>query len=272
VIRAFAGEVSWDGDGSGVNANDERITHQVMDRPTQGHRYFTCEYVQPQWVFDSANNRLTLPVGRYAPGETLPPHLSPFVDDEREGYVPEYRSELDKYTSAAQAKAQGMYSHESEEEASDSDEEALDAEEVYAKELEAESQGKAYPGEGDEANADSDGEDEDEDEDKEEEAPVTATNKSKRQREEDEHHELRVNMMSKKAKRLYGRMQHGIQVRSLIRVDQSPLVRSLLWARRVVSCRVVLILVLILVFLLCLQEKQSTVKNLTEKRKKLKKK
>ena len=31
---------------------------QVIDRPTQGHRFLSRQYVQPQWVFDSANFRV----------------------------------------------------------------------------------------------------------------------------------------------------------------------------------------------------------------------
>lgn len=30
---------------------------QVVDRPSQGHRFLSRAYVQPQWVFDSANFR-----------------------------------------------------------------------------------------------------------------------------------------------------------------------------------------------------------------------
>lgn len=103
IIRAFGGEAGWDGEGSPLAEGDERITHQVVDRPTQGHRFLSREYVQPQWVFDSANFRVLARPLLYAPGKAPPPHLSPFVSGEEEGYVPEYGRQLAALQEAARA-------------------------------------------------------------------------------------------------------------------------------------------------------------------------
>eukprot|EP00960_Hanusia_phi_P069373 767076-Hanusia_phi.AAC.8 len=91
MIKSFGGAVGWEGPGSPFPESDESITHQVVDRDTQRHMFLSREYVQPQWVADSCNAGLLLPVEEYGPGVSPPPHLSPFVDDEDEGYLPERR-------------------------------------------------------------------------------------------------------------------------------------------------------------------------------------
>jgi pescadillo protein len=103
IIRSFGGAVCWDGPGSPMAESDERITHAVVDRPAQGHVRLGRVYVQPQWVFDSANFAVLVPTARYGPGRKLPPHLSPFVDYSEEGYVPEYAAELMKLQEASAA-------------------------------------------------------------------------------------------------------------------------------------------------------------------------
>lgn len=50
--------------------------------------------MQPQWVFDSVNARLLLPVADYFPGVQLPPHLSPFVSEKEGDYVPPEKLKL----------------------------------------------------------------------------------------------------------------------------------------------------------------------------------
>ncbi|KAJ6844701.1 pescadillo-like protein [Iris pallida] len=101
IIPAFGGAVSWEGDGSPFQESDEGITHQIVDRPTQGHIFLSREYVQPQWIYDCVNARITLPTQGYLVGRVPPPHLSPFVDNEAEGYVPEYAETIKRLQAAA---------------------------------------------------------------------------------------------------------------------------------------------------------------------------
>ena len=121
LLRAFGCKrVGWDAIlGAGAFTTDEddpRITHQIVDRPPlatlspehqhhDGNKEHESEdtairqratggriqgriYVQPQWVWDCVNEVRLLRPDLYAPGATLPPHLSPWVKPTRGAYDP----------------------------------------------------------------------------------------------------------------------------------------------------------------------------------------
>ncbi|KAL0384008.1 UNVERIFIED_CONTAM: Pescadillo [Sesamum radiatum] len=100
IIPAFGGMVSWEGEGAPFEESDQSITHQVVDRPAQGRKFLTREYVQPQWVYDCVNARIILPTEKYMVGCIPPPHLSPFVDNEAEGHIPEYAEAIERLKAA----------------------------------------------------------------------------------------------------------------------------------------------------------------------------
>ncbi|MCJ1243805.1 mRNA-binding ribosome synthesis protein nop7, partial [Trapelia coarctata] len=119
ILRAFGCKrVGWDavlGDGAYTNnENDPTITHQIVDRPPlppsalpelpstddadtsasdpqtprPGGRVPGRTYIQPQWVWDCVNQGTLLRPDIYAPGATLPPHLSPWVKPTKGAYDP----------------------------------------------------------------------------------------------------------------------------------------------------------------------------------------
>ncbi|KAG2333927.1 hypothetical protein Bca52824_005107 [Brassica carinata] len=101
VLPAFGGTVSWEGEGAPFKEDDESITHHIIDKPSAGHMYLSREYVQPQWIYDCVNARVILPTEKYLVGRIPPPHLSPFVDNEAEGYVPDYAETIKRLQAAA---------------------------------------------------------------------------------------------------------------------------------------------------------------------------
>jgi pescadillo len=116
LLRAFGCKrIAWDavlGDGAFTNnETDPRITHQVVDRPaaveppptSQGEEGPNDQslqsvkpgyimpgriYVQPQWIWDCINEGRLLRTDTYAPGATLPPHLSPWIKPTNGQYDP----------------------------------------------------------------------------------------------------------------------------------------------------------------------------------------
>jgi len=159
MIRAFGGEASWDetcAPGATFKENESQITHQINDRPKEsvnmkhvGARY----YIQPQWIFDSINQRKLLPESEYFVGEVLPPHLSPFVDasSRRIGdYIPpEEKKLLGMEDESAAPKKKASEDEEEEEEDSEEEDESNEEEEEEEEESEAsgddveETEGKA---------------------------------------------------------------------------------------------------------------------------------
>nr|XP_014339118.1 PREDICTED: pescadillo homolog [Bos mutus] len=209
VIRSFGGIVSWDKSlciGATYDVTDPSITHQIVDRPGQQTPVIGRYYVQPQWVFDSVNAQLLLPVADYFPGVQLPPHLSPFVTEKEGDYVPPEKLKL----LALQRGEHAGNLNESEEE--DEEEDDGDGEEEGEKEEEEE--------------------DMEADSEKEEEARLTAleerrlegkTEKPKvmagtvkledkqrlAQEEESEAKRLAIMMMKKREKYLYNKIMFG---------------------------------------------------------------
>jgi pescadillo len=176
LLRAFGcNRVGWDpvlGEGAyTTNEADPRITHQIVDRPPvslaevpsitagqedgegplsenvrPGHYIPGRTYVQPQWVWDCVNDGRLLRPDLYAPGATLPPHMSPWMKPTSGQYDP-------RATLAEQER-------EGEDDIDDEDvEEASEADNAEELEAEASEDETAVDGGMDVANsADSDGE------------------------------------------------------------------------------------------------------------------
>merc|ERR1712217_32642 len=89
IILAFGGKVGHDGPESPYIIEDINITHHISDGSIQSNYNPSRCYIQPQWVFDSANFKILVPTSPYFPNQRLPPHLSPFVSKE---YLPSYVS------------------------------------------------------------------------------------------------------------------------------------------------------------------------------------
>jgi pescadillo protein len=197
VIKSFGGKVSWDGEGSVIeNEEDESITHHIVDRGTiPTNKIISRDYVQPQYVYDCVNAKVLLPVDKYIPGVKLPPHLSPFVDYEKELYVPDYKKELDfYYKKSIGEKVESFLPSENTEnvpEVEEFSEEELD-EERYERELKAEKEGTLT------------------------EKP-TKTNKAKKRKrdesllenEEKEQAKTSISLLPRKQRRLLQRIEYG---------------------------------------------------------------
>jgi pescadillo protein len=180
IVRAFGGQVSWD--GGSIPETSNLITHQIIDRSVEPvGRRVEREYVQPQWIFDCVNAKILLPVDIYGPTSKLPPHLSPFVDAETDGYTPEFQKKIQEYIAASNVRDGAATSSSSsapaikmdEDDVSQESEESEDDETTYAKELAQERKGKYAADDKNGASDEDNGDDDDaagSDNDEEEEA------------------------------------------------------------------------------------------------------
>jgi pescadillo protein len=93
------------------------VTHICMDRPLlPGSQDKSKEYIQPQYILDSINNLFLLPTRPYLPGTPCPPHLSPFIDNEAEGYIPDRQREINTLSGVETANILAQADSESEKE------------------------------------------------------------------------------------------------------------------------------------------------------------
>ncbi|KAM3556818.1 hypothetical protein ARSEF4850_005359 [Beauveria asiatica] len=167
ILKAFGCKrVGWDatlGDGAfTTNELDPSVTHHIVDRPivpiedvdgednqtsqklTQIQRVPGRIYVQPQWVWDSINDGELKEAHLYAPGASLPPHLSPFVKNVQGAYDPtvpleeqepenealEADSDEEVGDADADETAEGMDIADEDDEDADEDDDAEDDEDV----------------------------------------------------------------------------------------------------------------------------------------------
>ncbi|GAO51340.1 hypothetical protein SAICODRAFT_26895 [Saitoella complicata NRRL Y-17804] len=217
LIKSFGGKVSWDpilGAGSPLEENDPRITHHVCDRPNQEKRFPGRSYLQPQWVYDCINKGRLVAIDEYAPGALLPPHLSPFVKVEEGDYDPEAvpveaEAEEEEEEDVEEETGMQVADDDEEEEEEEVEEKAAAAstiptaedsdvdEEIdeHERQLAAEAAGVAYS----------------------KAAPskrgkkTDAPKETKAEKEAREAQDMAKIMMSNKHKKLYAKMQYGIQ-------------------------------------------------------------
>lgn len=149
LLRSFGcRRVGWSatlGEGAYCDESDPRITHQIVDRPdipipapedddedARAARKANARvpgriYVQPQWVWDSVNAGQLQRPDIYAPGATLPPHLSPWVRAKKGEYDPTKPLAEQELEGEAEAAAAAEEDEVSDDDVEQSDEEVTKA-------------------------------------------------------------------------------------------------------------------------------------------------
>lgn len=99
LSKSYGAKVIWAEDNfDSTEYKNENITHVITDRKLENIKnresFKNREYVQPQWICDCINFNHLLNIRDYLPGSPLPPHLSPFENSQREGFLPQRKKEI----------------------------------------------------------------------------------------------------------------------------------------------------------------------------------
>lgn len=180
--------------------NIDNVTHHISDRPKLAHKVAGRTYIQPQWVFDCINKGELLPVSSYAPGEVLPPHLSPWGDAGT--YDPNAVTEATSAEAEEEEQEDEVDAESDGSDDEDQEEQEQDEDLIAQKELEMEAGGVKFS----EAHT--------------EQAAPKKTRGTKRLA-EDEEKELKKIMMTNKQRKLYKKMQYGIEQKEARQEDLS---------------------------------------------------
>lgn len=196
LIPAFGGDFGYEGEESLYTKESKKITHHVMDRKiNESQIQFDVkrDYVVPQWIYDCINNQIHLPVTQYKPGNPPPPHLSPFIDNQAEGYLPRRQVEINEMKGIVEE----VFEPEVDEEEGESDEEKDDK-------MPEEEQGAATDKFDDESS--------ESDEDAQKQIKKSIRTKTKlKQSLQKERKELGKLLMTKKQRRLYSRINYSLR-------------------------------------------------------------
>lgn len=247
--------IGWDKVlGEGAFTHDEadpRITHQIVDKPAiafqtspddslaakRGYIVPGRIYVQPQWIWDCVNEMRLVRTDHYAPGETLPPHLSPWMKPVKGQYDPratleEQQPEGEEDEELSEAEAQELLENAESDVSEDDDLEERGAEGMTVDMAGDSSEGEAetdefggFDGEEDDVRSENEESDHQAELIAEAEGKNISGRKSKstrtkqkeerilQQRREDEEIERQKMMMSNKKRKLYEKMQHSNSLR-----------------------------------------------------------
>jgi len=200
LVPAFGGEFGYEGEESLYKESDKKITHHIMDRNVdQSKIQFDVkkDYIVPQWVYDCINHQVILPASQYKPGSPPPPHLSPFIDNKLEGYLPRRQEEINQIKGITEE----VFEPEVDED------EAFEDEVLPPKPVDAE-----MDEQGNEANKfDDESSDSDELETQKQKIKKSKMKTKLKLSLENERKELGKLLMTKKQRRLYGRINYSLR-------------------------------------------------------------